>query len=169
MQVYNMDTLQVVSSHLKTDDILAWSTFGLAIFTLLMVIAGIIQIRSLAHSEKLGTLSQYLNRYNMIVGRIPLRCFQENFSISKLNSKAKTNLLQIMFDYWNLIAEEFMFQRRGWIDDEIWNGWRRGLEYHLEHHKIFRESYEILINSFRYNRMLREFMENNCPSEQNVV
>jgi hypothetical protein len=154
-----MDTLSAPNSLIVMDDLTAWSTFALAAFTLLLGLVGLVQLKSLVRSERLGTLSQYLTRYNEIVARIPIRYFDANFSISTLNVDEREKIVQVMFEYWNLIAEEFMFQRRGWIDNEIWSGWHRGISYHLEHHPFFRESYEILSQQFRYNRMLREFMQ----------
>ena len=32
-----------------------------------------------------------------------------------------------LFDYFNLCAEEFLFYKAGYIDEEVWQSWRRGI------------------------------------------
>ncbi|MCH7826564.1 MAG: hypothetical protein IIC75_01105 [Bacteroidetes bacterium] len=54
-----------------------------------------------------------------------------------------------------------MFKRRGWIDFKIWEGWERGIEYHLKKNHFFVWSWEEISKTHRYNRILREFMESN--------
>ncbi|MGD8781771.1 MAG: hypothetical protein PVH88_22750 [Ignavibacteria bacterium] len=142
-----------------SDGVSAWSTLAIACLTFVIVIVGYIQLRYLVHSHKLSTLSQYLVRYNHIIAKIPLIILKDNISLNSLDEKQRKEILQIMFDYWNLIAEEFMFRRRGWIDKHIWEGWERGLEFHIKNHSIFLDSWNIISKSHRYNRMLREFID----------
>lgn len=38
---------------------------------------------------------------------------------------------QVLFDYFNLCAEEWMYFRAGYIDPEAWEAWRRGMKFFL--------------------------------------
>ena len=143
------------------DSIIAWSTFALAGLTIILIIFGYYQLYHLVKSQNLATLSEYLKRYNTIVGKIPLIYFDPEFNPIDLVNNQKKELLQVMFEYWNFVAEEFMFKRRGWIDFKIWEGWERGIEYHLKKNHFFVWSWEEISKTHRYNRILREFMESN--------
>jgi len=48
-----------------------------------------------------------------------------------LNGPAKHEFsaeeIEILFDYFNLCAEEFLFYKAGYIDEEVWRSWRRGM------------------------------------------
>ena len=41
-----------------------------------------------------------------------------------------------LFDYFNLCAEEFLFYRAGYIDEEVWRSWRRGMDVFAENPRI---------------------------------
>ena len=36
-----------------------------------------------------------------------------------------------LYDYFNLCAEEFFYYRSGYIPEEVWNSWRRGMQIFL--------------------------------------
>jgi hypothetical protein len=38
---------------------------------------------------------------------------------------------QVLFDYFNLCAEEWMYFRAGYIDPDAWEAWRRGMKFFL--------------------------------------
>ncbi len=143
------------------NSIIAWSTLSIAVFTLILIVFGFYQLYHLVKAQNLATLSEYLKRYNTIVAKIPLKYFNTKFNPTELEGNKKNELLQILFEYWNLMAEEFMFKRRGWVDLKIWEGWERGIEYHLKYHHFFIWSWIEISKTHRYNRILREFMESN--------
>jgi hypothetical protein len=33
----------------------------------------------------------------------------------------------VLFDYFNLCAEEYLFYKAGYIDHSVWNSWRQGM------------------------------------------
>ncbi len=39
-------------------------------------------------------------------------------------------------DYFNLCADEWFFRKRGYIDDDLWNGWLRGMEQYSRDPRI---------------------------------
>lgn len=48
-------------------------------------------------------------------------------------SKEETNLLN---DYFNLCAEEYLCFRKGFIQPEVWTAWRNGIKCFLRHERI---------------------------------
>jgi hypothetical protein len=47
---------------------------------------------------------------------------------SELDAVTRSKLI----DYFNLCAEEFLFYREGYINDEVWKAWCRGMLQYLE-------------------------------------
>lgn len=47
------------------------------------------------------------------------------------NRKLNEKDVQILYDYFNLCAEEFLFYKAGYIDEAVWQAWKRGMEYFL--------------------------------------
>lgn len=45
--------------------------------------------------------------------------------VSMLGHKDK----QVLFDYFNLCGEEFLYYRSGFIDPEVWNSWANGMRF----------------------------------------
>lgn len=43
---------------------------------------------------------------------------------------------QILFDYFNLCAEEYLYYKTGYIDAEVWRSWRNGMRHFSELHHI---------------------------------
>ena len=36
---------------------------------------------------------------------------------------------QLLFDYFNLCGEEYLYYRSGYLDNEVWSSWLRGMAY----------------------------------------
>ncbi|MCH7826565.1 MAG: hypothetical protein IIC75_01110 [Bacteroidetes bacterium] len=81
------------------DSIIAWSTFALAGLTIILIIFGYYQLYHLVKSQNLATLSEYLKRYNTIVGKIPLIYFDPEFNPIDIDNNQKKELLQVMFEF----------------------------------------------------------------------
>jgi hypothetical protein len=45
---------------------------------------------------------------------------------------------QLLFDYFNLCAEEYLYFKGGYIDVEVWKSWARGMSYFAEKKDIER-------------------------------
>ena len=43
---------------------------------------------------------------------------------------------ELLFSYFNLCAEEYFFYKAGYIDQEVWKSWCRGISVFLEHPRI---------------------------------
>ena len=80
-----------------------------------------------------------------------IKLFQEfNTRFDKLNDQlncihsssimpiADERDLQALYDYFNLCAEEYMFFKSGYIDQEVWNSWLAGMRFFAENSEIRR-------------------------------
>lgn len=55
-----------------------------------------------------------------------------NERLNEIASRDATSMLsladkQLLFDYFNLCAEEYLYYKTGFIDAEVWTSWRRGM------------------------------------------
>ena len=41
-----------------------------------------------------------------------------------------------LFDYFNLCAEEYLFYKAGYIDEEVWQSWLRGMAYFASNSRV---------------------------------
>lgn len=46
--------------------------------------------------------------------------------------------LQVLYDYFNLCSEEYLYYKGGHIDDEVWKAWLRGMRYFASNTEIRR-------------------------------
>ena len=80
-----------------------------------------------------------------------IKLFQEfNTRFDKLNDQlncihssstmsiADERDLQVLYDYFNLCAEEYLFFKSGYIDQEVWKSWLAGMRYFAENSEIRR-------------------------------
>lgn len=52
------------------------------------------------------------------------------------NGLMSQNERDTVFKYFNLCAEEFLFHEAGYIDDKVWNAWRKGMAIFFSHPRI---------------------------------
>jgi len=45
---------------------------------------------------------------------------------------------QVLYDYFNLCAEEYLFFKSGYIDTEVWRSWLRGMGYFISNPEVRR-------------------------------
>jgi len=43
---------------------------------------------------------------------------------------------ELLFDYFNLCSEEYLFYKAGYIDERVWRSWRKGMDLFLKHPRI---------------------------------
>ncbi|PSQ81793.1 MAG: hypothetical protein BRD40_03270 [Bacteroidetes bacterium QS_1_65_9] len=57
-----------------------------------------------------------------------------------VESETETQLTEaqkhLLYDYFNLCAEEFLFYRRGYIYDEVWAAWKSGMRIYKRDSRI---------------------------------
>jgi hypothetical protein len=55
-----------------------------------------------------------------------------NAIVNKQPIKSGRSSDQVIQDYLNLCAEEFLWYRLGRIDEDVWISWKRGMDYYLQ-------------------------------------
>ena len=43
---------------------------------------------------------------------------------------------ELFIDYFNLCADEWLYYRKGYVDEEVWASWRSGMEQYSKHEKV---------------------------------
>jgi hypothetical protein len=66
---------------------------------------------------------QFNERYDTLNGELNRIATAQNVSILDQDSK------QVLFDYFNLCAEEYLYYKTGFIDPEVWRSWASGMGY----------------------------------------
>ena len=44
--------------------------------------------------------------------------------------------LQVLYDYFNLCAEEYLYYKAGYIDEAVWKSWTRGMAYFADSERL---------------------------------
>jgi hypothetical protein len=57
-----------------------------------------------------------------------------NEALNKITNDRQITVLalqdrQVLFDYFNLCAEEYLYFKTGYIDSEVWQSWLKGMSY----------------------------------------
>jgi hypothetical protein len=83
-----------------------------------------------------------------------LRYYQLNEGLNAIRSRPIGTTLEqadtkILFDYFNLCAEEFLFFRAGHIDLDVWRSWCRGMQEFMNDPEI-RQLWEVELKSGSY-------------------
>lgn len=71
-------------------------------------------------NERYGALNEMLNA---IVNR------DENNPLRK-------DEIDVLYDYFNLCAEEYLYFKAGYIDQDVWRAWMRGMRFFAQHPQV---------------------------------
>ena len=82
-----------------------------------------------------------------------------NAIVNKQPIKSGRSSDQVIQDYLNLCAEEFLWYSMGRIEDDVWTSWKRGIDYYLQksedvknyfvNEKAFNQSYYRLFDELK--------------------
>jgi hypothetical protein len=106
-------------------------TFSVTIFGTLITLVISTQKQALEEHKVIHRLFRdFNNRYNVI-----------NDDINRIKGKPKDQALSqenknILYDYFNLCGEEYLYYRRGYIYNEVWNAWCKGMMDHFNDDRI---------------------------------
>lgn len=53
-----------------------------------------------------------------------------------LNGELTESERELLFDYFNLCSEEHLFHKAGYIDENVWESWRKGMKVFFDHPRI---------------------------------
>ncbi len=76
-------------------------------------------------------LIQFNARYDCMNGKL-------NAIVRKGDTGLGDDDIMILFDYFNLCSEEYMFYQRGYIYPEVWRSWVAGMNFYYKNPKIKR-------------------------------
>ncbi len=85
------------------------------------------QRQKLAETELFYKLFTGFNdRYDQLNGALA--------EIAESSSLQTSEQRQTVVDYFNLCAEEYLFFKQGYIHDDVWHSWCRGMSWYLRRH-----------------------------------
>lgn len=100
------------------------------------VVGGALSLVYFVQKQKLEELRLFKDlfvefnaRYDKIQDRLLFIAEQNDGELSKEEC-------QVVYEYFNLCAEEFLFFRLGYIDPAAWSAWRSGMRCHLNNSRI---------------------------------
>jgi hypothetical protein len=112
------------------------------------IVAGVIGFCYFAQQQKLAETQLFHTLFTAFNGRYDA---MNGDLIDIVDGKlsAGKDVRKIVVDYFNLCAEEYLFFREGYIHDEVWCAWCRGMLWYLRRHP-FREIWndEVTTDSF---------------------
>ncbi|HEX7999932.1 MAG TPA: hypothetical protein VF528_16205 [Pyrinomonadaceae bacterium] len=104
---------------------------------LITLVGGLVSFFYFIQKEKLEELelfkqlfTEFNSRYDKLNGRLNKIVIQDP---QKPLSPNEENTLN---DYFNLCAEEFLFYKRGYIYEEVWQAWQNGMSYYIAFKRI---------------------------------
>lgn len=75
---------------------------------------------------------QFNERYDRLNGRLNEIASRDSEGMLSLAEK------QVLYDYFNLCAEEYLYYKAGFIDEEVWKAWARGMKAYLASESVRR-------------------------------
>jgi len=127
-----------------------WITFGASLILIVIayrsglsdrgtliagIIAGAVSLNYFAQQQKLAEtrlfkelFTEFNQRYDAINGK--LSSIPANIPV---NEKDR----QTVIDYFNLCSEEYLFKKEGYIHDEVWTAWCRGMSEYFGKEPFF--------------------------------
>lgn len=95
----------------------------------LIAIGGLVhQSRSTRKQLKLQNFMEYTKRYQEIVLRFPENINRADFDIESLGPSERDRTMRYMRAYLDLCFEEYTLHKQRFIDDDLWEIWKGGME-----------------------------------------
>ena len=106
---------------------------------LLSVIGGIAAFIHFLYSQHNSNTDRFIKLFQEFNLRFDKLNDQLNkIYLSSTSSIADESDLQTLYDYFNLCAEEYLYFKSGYIDQDVWNSWLAGMRYFAENPEIRR-------------------------------
>lgn len=101
---------------------------------------------------------EYNRRFSEILRNLPSDFRDPTFDFKKLKDKELDDFSRNMIIYFNLCLEEFYLNKRGWIETNIWEGWKAGIKNYMRL-RSFKDAWESMKNNDCYTEDFRKFMD----------
>ena len=106
------------------------------LFTGTSVIGGLVYFMYTQHLQETRLFAelfrQFNERYDKLNGPLNAILLRRTDSMLELSEQ------QVLYDYFNLCAEEYLYFKSGYIDSEVWASWLRGMLIYLSSKEIQR-------------------------------
>jgi len=110
-------------------------------------VAGFTHFLYMQHHQDTQLFVNLFQEFNARYDRLNERL---NAIVESSSEELTDNDKMVLFDYFNLCAEEYLFYKSGYIDQDVWRAWLAGMKYYFDRKRAIRvlcES-EIKANSY---------------------
>lgn len=108
------------------------------------------------HLQSTQFLKQLFNEFNA-------RYDQLNDDLAIIFNKADSLTVEeinTLVDYFNLCAEEYFYFHSGYIDEKVWESWRKGMQFYLSNQNIYKFWSEELKHDSYYGLTMKQIEKN---------
>jgi hypothetical protein len=92
------------------------------------IVASILSISFFVQQQRLAEM----NFFRELITSFNVRYDQINGRLMEIRSEENCSDCQVVWDYFNLCAEEFLFFSEGYIDRRVWRSWCIGMLYYFD-------------------------------------
>lgn len=130
------------------------------LFTATSAIGGLVYFMYAQHLQETRLFAklfrQFNERYDKLNG--PLNAILARRADSMLELSEQ----QVLYDYFNLCSEEYLYFKSGYIDSEVWGSWLRGMQIYLASKEI-RRLWDAELEAGSYYGFSLSLVENAAP------
>ena len=92
------------------------------------VVAAVLSVSFFVQQQRLAEMNLFRDLISSFNGRYD----KLNERLMRMRCEEDCTDYQVVWDYFNLCAEEFLFFSEGYIDDRVWRAWCIGMLYYFE-------------------------------------
>jgi hypothetical protein len=122
--------------------------------------AGLWAVTNFLHQHELARARFFFELFNRFNERYDgLNCELASIMAGPDHATLSVNEHSTLIDYFNLCAEEYMFYRRGYIPQDVWTFWCRGMREYAANKRIMRRWQAEAASCSYYGFDLRKTLE----------
>lgn len=139
---------------------------------IIVVICNIIQYRQIEKQLKIQNkqleiqneqtkqmfFADYTKRYQEIILHFPENINEDNFVMKKLKSDVYEQTMRYMRVYFDLCYEEYFLHKKNYIDEDVWNNWKDGMESSFSK-PAFKQAWNLVVKDSVFYKDFKRFVE----------
>jgi hypothetical protein len=110
----------------------------------------------------IGLFRDFTARYDRLNNRLNAMILRDGVTLLSGEDKL------LLYDYFNLCAEEYLYFKSGYIDIEVWQAWLRGMGYFASNSEI-RRLWQGELDSDSYYGFSLALIDEVCKSSKDVA
>jgi hypothetical protein len=127
--------------------------------TALVAVAALVYQLSVAKKQiKLQNFIEFTKRYQEIILNFPESINESTFAIESLEPEVKNKTLRYMRAYFDLCFEEFTLHKKGFIDNDLWEIWKSGMEFAFSK-AAFKQAWHTIRQDTKFGSGFEEFVQ----------